>query len=87
MSETVTKRQLERRIEQVGNISLRDTGCTLSLVCRRGWIFSRSSLHFSATYPYGNGAWTKSEVYAFLIDDLSMGVEKCDCEECTGMEY
>jgi len=83
-NETATRKQFVKRCDQLGMKQFDDFD-TIKLDAPDGFVMGTTGLHWIDMY-YGNGAWKKGEIYAFLIEDMEMGIEECldwDCDVCT----
>jgi hypothetical protein len=65
---------------------LEDDGGMLTIDAPSGMRFVGTQTHtLRVSYDHPRGAWRKAEAYAAMLDDLALGVERCegtDCEDC-----
>lgn len=74
----VTKQQLRKRVAELGCTCL-DCGDCLRLNAPAGNILAGVFVHSVDCYLDGE---TRPAAYASLLDDLEMGIERCDIEDC-----
>ena len=76
-----TKKQVELFAEKIG-VSISDDGFSVYADCPVGFCWANDpGLHMSRGY-YRDAAFTKPECWQHLMDDMSGGIEKCDCQDC-----
>lgn len=57
----------------------------VSMEAPHGYVFAATGVHYRDIHNCPRGAWKADAMYQALLDDLAMGLDKCeipDCEIC-----
>ena len=70
-SALLEKHSVEFKIDEASNV--------LEVDPASGFVFAGTGLHFLSIFL---DDWKRPDAYAFVADDLSMGVEPCSIDDC-----
>jgi len=81
-----TRQQLVERCRELGvslkfdESSSQDQYGVIIIDAPSGFVFRGSQLHYYDLYL--NPSWKRSEAYDAIMEELSMGLDKCDVHNC-----
>ena len=77
------KRTLIERAKALGvYLDVDDPSHKVSITAPDGKVFAATGCHFHDIYNRPPGAWKASEMYDSLMEDMSMGIDDCEIEDC-----